>query len=255
MNSGAAVEFEGISHSYGTESVFDGLDVFLEPGRSYALLGASGTGKTTFLHLMAGLLRPAAGRVLINGGPLEGFRRGTALMTQNHNLLPWKTLADNVALGLAARDVGRAEKKERVMALLRAMGLETQWSKRPRELSGGQAQRGALAAVLAARPDLLLLDEATSKLDAITREDIQDLIRSLRRDYPCTLVAVTHSVEEAAILGDRILLMARGRIVRYFDNPLLQSDGDLRRQPLFHELCAELRGALRDEILRGGEGL
>ena len=229
--------------------------VLLEPGRSYALLGASGTGKTTFLHLAAGLLRPAAGRILINGDPLEGFRRGTALMTQNHNLLPWKSLSDNVALALAARTIDRVEIKERVSSLLRAMGLETRGGKKPRELSGGQAQRGALAAVLAVRPDLLLLDEATSKLDAITREEIQDLIRSLRRDYPCTLVAVTHSVEEAVILGDRILLMARGRIVRFSDNPLLQSDDDPRSRPLFYELCADLRSALRDEILRGGEGL
>ena len=190
----------------GRHDVLRGLDLELGSGEIVAVVGPSGCGKSTLLRLIAGLDRPSSGVIRIGGTALNGTDHRTAVAFQEPRLLPWRTLEKNVALGLP-RGTDRAQGRERVRHLLQLVGLEHAAGLRPREVSGGMAQRASLARALARGPEVLLLDEPFGALDALTRLRMQDLLLEIHAAEPTTVLVVTHDVEEALYLADRVLLL------------------------------------------------
>ena len=237
----------------GDVDALDGLDLAVADGEPVAVIGPSGCGKSTLLLLAAGLLAPTRGRVAVGGTPVAGPRLTTALIWQDFGLLPWKTVLANAALGLQVRRIGRAERHNRARASLARVGLGEFEHAYPGELSGGMRQRLALARALALDADLLLMDEPLSALDALTREDLQDLLLELWLQRRHTSVLVTHSIEEAVYLGRRVIVLTPrpGRVAAQIDNPRMGEPG-YRDTPEFYERCVEVRHLLAAEGAVGG---
>ena len=215
---GGNLVLAGLRKDYGVgDPAVDRLDLEIAKGEFVALLGPSGCGKTTTLRMIAGLVEPSAGRILLGGDDLTAkpvHRRNIGMVFQNYALFPHMSVADNVAFGLEMRGIAAAEILDRVaeaLALVRLTGFE---SRRPKALSGGQQQRVALARALVIRPDLLLLDEPLSNLDAKLREEMRGEIREIQRRLGITTVFVTHDQAEALALADRIAVMERGRLAQ-----------------------------------------
>ncbi|MCR1784726.1 ABC transporter ATP-binding protein [Nocardioides carbamazepini] len=200
MSSPIVAAARGVRRAFGDHVVLDGIDLEIRTGEFVALLGRSGCGKSTLLRILAGLDGGAEGEVL--GG------REPAVVFQDPRLFPWRRVLDNVALGLRGPDA--RERAERVLAEVGLTGRERAW---PRQLSGGQRQRVALARALVREPDLLLLDEPFSALDALTRISAQELVQSLVETHQPAVLMVTHDVEEALLLADRVLVMDTGGLV------------------------------------------
>lgn len=217
-----SVEFRDIARKFGTHTVLSDIDHHIAPGAIAAILGPSGSGKSTLLRLAAGLDRPSSGEVLIDDRPVTTYDDRCAVAFQEARLLPWRTVRRNIELGLPRR--GNPTVVDRLLSLV---GLDEFASHRPREISGGMAQRVSLARALARRPGVLLLDEPFGALDALTRLKMQSLLRDLHRAAPATVVMVTHDVSEAITLADTILVLGNegsgpSRIVRtaYVDESL-----------------------------------
>lgn len=248
----ASLVFDSVSLTYeGSDRSVRALErVALEvaEGEPVAVIGPSGCGKSTMLLLAAGLLAPDSGRVLVGGTPLGGVRRTSALILQDFGLFPWKTVFHNAGLGLEIRGHRRAELAERVGAALERVGLAEFANAYPGELSGGMRQRLALARALALDADLLLMDEPLSALDALTREDLQDVLLDLWRQRGHTSVLVTHSIEEAVYLGRRVVVLTSrpGRIAAVVDNPGMGAAG-FRESPDFFDRAVSLRRILAEE--------
>jgi len=198
------LERVGKTYPNGVRAV-DGVSLEVEPGEIVVIVGGSGCGKSTLLRAVSGLDRPTQGGVLLNGMQITEPHEEIGIVFQEPRLLPWLTVAGNVGFGLEHRP--RQERDERVAAQLARVGLTDKANVWPRELSGGQAQRVALARALVTRPEVLLLDEPFSALDAFTRVDLQDHLLDLWADGKPTLVVVTHDVEEAIVLADRVIVM------------------------------------------------
>jgi len=205
-----AVSLRGVSRSFriGTDrrAVLRDLDLDIEPGEIVAVVGASGCGKSTLLRLIGGLDAPTAGTIQVDDSDISDIDERTAVAFQEPRLLPWRTIAQNIALGLP-RALPRRARADRVRELLQLVGLEHAADQRPREVSGGMAQRASLARALARDPRVLLLDEPFGALDALTRLRVQDLLLQVHAAAPTTIVLVTHDVEEALYLADRVLLL------------------------------------------------
>jgi len=197
---------EGVGKTYrnGVRAL-DGVSFSVKPGEILAIVGGSGCGKSTLLRAIAGLDPPTRGRVLLDGEQVTAPHERIGIVFQEPRLLPWLKVGGNVGFGLEDRP--RAERRERVVQALTRVGLADKAAVWPRELSGGQAQRVALARALVPRPEVLLLDEPFSALDAFTRVDLQDHLLDLWADVRPTLILVTHDVDEAIVLADRILVM------------------------------------------------
>lgn len=223
-------------------------------GEAWAIVGPSGCGKTSLLYLLAGLRRPTAGQVLIDGRPIAGPRSATGLILQDYGLLPWARVWENAALGLRIRGEPAARARAAADGWLVRLGLADYVDRYPAELSGGQRQRVAIARALASNPDLLLMDEPFASLDAFTREELQDLLRDLRLTRDLTMVVVTHDIAEAVYLADRILVLHRPPHEggRTFANPGAGANG-WRDHPDFYHRCAAIRAAVRDESAKPGE--
>jgi NitT/TauT family transport system ATP-binding protein len=174
-----------------------------------SIVGASGCGKTTLLRLMAGLLRPTRGSVHFNGRPVTEPDRQLAVVFQDYGraLLPWRNVADNVALALEARKVPRSQRADIIDALLKKVGLGDRRDAFPLQLSGGMQQRLQIARCLAQEPEILLMDEPFGALDAMTRQNLQDEVARLSAESGTTVIFVTHDLEEAIYLGDRVISM------------------------------------------------
>ncbi|HRY72635.1 MAG TPA: ATP-binding cassette domain-containing protein, partial [Spirochaetia bacterium] len=220
------LEFEGVSIAYrvpdGRLLAVEGASASLPEGAIGALVGPSGCGKTSLVQAAAGLLKPAAGRVLVAGKELRAVRERTAVIFQDFGLLPWKTVEENAELPLLLRRIPRAERRRRVAPVLEELGLLPYRSFFPARLSGGMRQRVAVARALASDPDLLLMDEPFSSLDALTREGLQESLLSAARRRRMTVLIVTHSIEEAAFLSDRAYVMtgrAPGRVSALVEPP------------------------------------
>ena len=185
----------------------DGLSFSVEKGESVAIIGPSGCGKSSTLQMAAGLLQPTSGKVTIDGAPVTAPRQDTSLILQDFGLLPWKTVRDNAELGLKIHGVGKAERRQRAERALGLVGLQDFAQAYPSGLSGGMRQRLALARSLALDVDLLLMDEPLSALDALLREQLQDTLLALWQAQGYAQILVTHSIEEAVFLGQRILVL------------------------------------------------
>jgi len=218
-----------------------------------ALVGPSGCGKSTLLRLLAGLARPAAGAVFYRGQPLDGILASAAMVFQSFALLPWFTVTENVAMGLEARGVAGAARRDAVARAINLVGLDGFEHAYPRELSGGMKQRVGFARALAVAPEILLMDEPFGALDPLTAENLRSQVVDLWRDPATgvnTLIVVTHSVEEAVFLGDRVVVMSArpGRIRSSFpvalDRPRTPA---VRRDPTFVSLVEDLWESLKPE--------
>jgi sulfonate transport system ATP-binding protein len=199
-----AVENVGKTYPNGV-CALGGVSFAVEPGEIVAIVGGSGCGKSTLLRAISGLDTPSQGRVLLDGEAIEAPHEQIGIIFQEPRLLPWLSVADNVGFGLAQER--RGERIDRVTGALTRVGLTEKANVWPRELSGGQAQRVAIARALVPRPEVLLLDEPFSALDAFTRIDLQDHLLDLWTDLRPMLIMVTHDVDEAIVLADRILVM------------------------------------------------
>jgi sulfonate transport system ATP-binding protein len=225
----AAVEVTHVDRRFGTRTVLDDLSLTIEQSEFVVLLGPSGCGKSTLLRLLAGLDRPDAGTVTVP--------QARAIVFQNDRLLPWQRVLRNVTIGLY-----EAGADERALAVLEEVGLGNHARAWPKTLSGGEAQRVSLARALVTEPDLVLLDEPFAALDAITRLRMHDLVRNLRRKHDAAMLLVTHDVDEAIALADRVLVMSDGRIGSSYDIRLDQDERNLG--PAREDLRAAMLGDL-----------
>lgn len=197
-----SLRIEALSHAFGPRTVLENIDLALPAGRTLALVGPSGSGKSTLLHLCAGLLAVREGRIA------NGFAR-TAMLFQQPHLLPWKSALDNIALGLKAQGMRRAERMVAARAMGRAMGLdELALAQFPPQLSGGMQSRAALARALVLQPDLLLLDEPFSALDIGMKQQMHRLLLAEQARRPLAVLMITHDVMEAVALADTVLVLA-----------------------------------------------
>jgi sulfonate transport system ATP-binding protein len=203
---GVRLEIRGLSKSYGEREVLRQADLVIEPGEFVAIVGRSGCGKSTLLRLVAGLEPASDGTLKLDGQSVDGLHNDTRIMFQDARLLPWKRVADNVALGLPK------EQRARAAEVLAQVGLGERLGDWPAKLSGGQRQRVALARALVHNPRLLLLDEPLGALDALTRIEMHALIEGLWQRKGFTALLVTHDVQEAVALADRVILIEDGRI-------------------------------------------
>ena len=203
---GVRLEIRGLSKFYGERQVLRQADLVIEPGEFVAIVGRSGCGKSTLLRLVAGLESASQGELRVDGEPVKGLTTDTRIMFQDARLLPWKRVADNVALGLPK------EQRVRAAEVLGQVGLGERLGDWPAKLSGGQRQRVALARALVHNPRLLLLDEPLGALDALTRIEMHALIEGLWQRKGFTALLVTHDVQEAVALADRVILIEDGRI-------------------------------------------
>jgi NitT/TauT family transport system ATP-binding protein len=223
----------------GQPPVVQGLTLALPPGEQHCLVGRSGSGKTTVLKLAAGLLAPSAGSIRVRGRPqLDPKQAG--FVFQAPTLLEWLRVRDNVLLPVSLQRRPTAADAQAADALLARLGLAGLGERYPRQLSGGQQSRVALARALLLEPELLLLDEPFAALDALTREELQRDLREVARARGTTVLFVTHDVAEAVFLGDRVSVLAQGQLVRTIARP----DGAERDTPAFGAACAEVRAAL-----------
>jgi ABC-type nitrate/sulfonate/bicarbonate transport system ATPase subunit len=252
------INIRSIDFSYSAVSpVFKDFSLEIPRGETWAILGPSGCGKTTLLYLLAGLRFPTHGNIEIDGERLTRPRPRSGLILQDYGLLPWSTVRENVELGLQVRTFYGEDGKHapvnfqpenKVPYWLERLGIDDVAEKYPSQISGGQRQRTAIARTLALEPDLLLMDEPFSSLDAITREDLQNLTLSLCAEKQLTLVVVTHAIEEAAVLGKKILLLdtAPNHMARVFENPNSTAPG-YRESKEYQDLCNLLRRELQHE--------
>ncbi len=246
----ARLELRDVSLRYGRsgEPALRDLSLSVEPGELVALLGPSGCGKTTALRIVAGLLAPTSGEVLVDGRSLLGVppeKRGAAMVFQKPLLFPHMSVEANVGFGLRMRGMPQGETSARARKALSRVHMGGYGDRRPNELSGGQQQRVSLARALVTEPELLLLDEPLSALDANLRNTLRDLVREVQEEGGYTTVFVTHDQEEAVVLADRIALVTDG-VLRMYDRPKAFYDRPRTRE------VAEFFGATNFIEGRGG---
>lgn len=241
--------------------IFENFSWKVNQGEVWAIIGPSGCGKSTLLYLIAGLRRPTGGQLRVDNQPISRPRPQTGLILQDYGLLPWATVWDNAALGLDIRrfygpdgkhtpkDESVSDKQTRVDYWLKRLGLDSIAHKYPGQISGGQRQRTAIARTLALNPDLLLMDEPFGALDALTREDLQRLTLELRAERNLTTLIVTHNIDEAVFMGQKILVLAHPPAHQpvVVDNPQAGAFG-YRQQPEFFERCNQLRQMLEEPV-------
>ena len=213
------LEIRNLSHSYPPRTVLEDIAFTVPAGRTVALVGPSGCGKSTLLRLILGLDEEYDGRILINGKPIAGTGLERGIVFQDHRLFPWLNVEQNVAVGLKNSPLSSAEKRDTVREHIELVGLQDFIDAYPHQISGGMAQRVAIARGLVNRPSVLLLDEPLGALDALTRARLQGELQNIWAKEKITMILVTHDVDEAVFLGDRVVVMQPnpGRIRRILD--------------------------------------
>ena len=226
----------------------DGVRFTVQRGEFVSLLGPSGCGKTTLLRIIAGLIAADQGEVLVDGAPVTGPRKDRCMVFQHFGLLPWRTVLGNVEFPLELDGVPKADRRVSAEACLQLVGLRGREQHYPHELSGGMQQRVGIARALMRKPVLLLMDEPFGSLDAQTREQLQEEFLRIWAVTRNTVLFVTHSIDEALVLSNRILVFTPGpgRIRAELDVQLDRTAGDVRASPEFGKLRAEIRDLLRE---------
>ena len=211
---GMHLQLEGLTKSFGDSPVLAEIDLEIEPGEFVAIVGRSGCGKSTLLRLITGLVAPTEGNVVLDGHKSHTLNPDVRVMFQDARLLPWQKVLANVELGLLSHTKAAHpnERHRQAQQVLASVGLNNRAADWPGELSGGQRQRVALARALVSRPRLLLLDEPLGALDALTRIEMQQLLEQLWQEQEFTALLITHDVEEAVVLADRVILIEDGQI-------------------------------------------
>lgn len=238
---------ENLGKLYDGQAVLENVSFSLGQEETLAVVGPSGCGKTTLLYLLSGLAAPDTGRALLEGRPIDAPSSDISIILQDYGLLPWRTVIDNVALGLKVQGVGRKERMAQARAQLTEVGIIGRDNDYPANLSGGEQQRVAIARAFVTRPRLMLLDEPFSSLDALTRERLQRALLDAWKVRKVPFVLVTHSLEEAVVLGKRIMVMS-GRPaspVAVFDNPGF-GDASIRDTEACFSLLKKLRHTVED---------
>ena len=238
-----------LSKRFGEKLILDHLSFSMKSGDFMALVGSSGSGKSTILRLIAGLDQPSSGSVTVDGTPVSGPGPDRGMVFQKYSLYPWLNAADNVAFGMRLQRMKAAEIKERTAYFLEVVGLSDAATKLPRELSGGMQQRVAIARALATNPSILLLDEPFGALDLQIRESMQDFLLKLWQRTGLTVLLITHDVEEALVLAQRVHVLAPnpGRIIQSLDVDLDKTDLDqLRLSSDFLALRRSLSATMRE---------
>jgi sulfonate transport system ATP-binding protein len=246
------IHIKNLNVTYGTGEeryqALQNINLELAIGETCAIIGPSGCGKSSFLKVLAGIITNFDGTVEINGEPVMPQQQKIGFIPQNYGLLPWKNVYENICLGVKIKHKNNAEDKGTLALLMQQLGLGGLESRYPGELSGGQQQRVALARAFLLKPDLLLMDEPFSALDAMTREEIQDIFLHVWRKYSVSTILVTHYVEEAVYLGQKIVIMSAfpGRVSQVIDNPLFGVE-DIRNHQDFFRLCLTIRKMIKED--------
>lgn len=249
------LEIKNLYKTYGeaqTKALSD-FSLSLAEGEFVSLIGPSGCGKTTALRIVTGLLEPSAGEVFLEGNLSLKPSREKAIVFQHFNLFPWRTATDNVAYGLELHGISKKARTATAREYLGLVGLADRADHYPSQLSGGQCQRVGLARALAIEPKLLLMDEPFGALDALTRENLQGMLQTICRERHLTVLFVTHSVDEAIYLSDRIVVMGvPGRVISEFDVdlPHPRQDYDWRDTPRYVDIRGHIWGLLNEELKR-----
>ncbi len=246
MTSDKFISIEGIAKRYEgarNTTIFENLWLGMARGEFVCVIGHSGCGKTTVLNILAGLDAPSEGAVIVDGQAIEGPSLDRAVIFQSHALLPWRTVLGNVAYAVASkwRNWDRAKVKAHALKYIELVGLAGSEHKHPSELSGGMKQRVGIARALSITPKIMLMDEPFSALDALTRGTLQDEVRRICVETGQTVFMITHDVDEAIYLADKIVLMTNGPgavLAEIVENPLPKARlrGDLHRHPLYYAL-------------------
>jgi nitrate/nitrite transport system ATP-binding protein len=232
---------EAVDMSFGASEILTGIDLTIRKGEFVTLIGHSGCGKSTLLNLVAGLIKPTRGAILLAGKHVDGPGPDRGVVFQNHSLLPWLTCYENVHL--AVERVFKADLRKKAQAALELVGLSHAEQKYPHQISGGMKQRVGIARALAIEPKVLLLDEPFGALDALTRATLQDELMRIVGQTGATVLMVTHDVDEAVLLSDRVVMMSNGpsaRIGEILEVPLPRPRERLRlaHDPRFMDLRA-----------------
>jgi len=257
MSGGAQISIEGVSHTYrpprGREVLaLDDVSLAIAEREFVALLGPSGCGKSTLLYLLGGFLPTERGAIRVDGAPVSGPGPDRGIVFQHFALFPWKTVRGNVLYGLEKQGLERGERERRAQGYIDLVGLAGFEESYPAQLSGGMKQRAALARTLAIDPKILLMDEPFGALDAQTRSLMQSELLAIWRRSPKTVLFVTHDVQEAVLLAQRVLVMSArpGRIKAVVETRIDRDDPHIFKSKAFVDKVDEVWGLVRDEALK-----
>jgi NitT/TauT family transport system ATP-binding protein len=248
---GPVLQVRGVGHAYGDNQVLKGLDFQVERGELMCIVGPSGVGKTTLLECLTGLRRPSEGEVLFDGRTIDAPPRGLAIVFQDYSrsLMPWLSVLENVVLPLRSAGLDKAEREKIALEALTEVGLADAVGSYPWQLSGGMQQRVAIARALAYRPAAVIMDEPFASVDAQTRADLEDLLLRVRDHLGITILLVTHDIDEAVYLSDRVLALggkpAGIRDLLTVDLPRQREQVATKALPRFAELRSQVHGLIR----------
>jgi len=249
MTTGLNVEQLKVSYKPGNKKIIalEKISFSLKPGETYTVVGPSGCGKSTLIQALANLTQYNSTPTILNGKISWGDTTNIGVVFQEHTLFPWKTVLENAALGLRVRKFKENEIEQKLSPIFADLGLKGLENRYPSQISGGQRQRVAMARALALSPGALLMDEPFSSLDALTREKLQDLYLKIWKKRPVTTLIVTHNIEEAVYLGEKIIILEGppGKIKGWVENPVFGQEG-LRENPKFYKLCINIRAILEE---------
>jgi NitT/TauT family transport system ATP-binding protein len=237
-------------------TALSGFNIDVTQGQFVSIVGPSGCGKSTFLNVLLGLIPPNTGVMSVNGQTVTGPGTDRAMVFQEFGLLPWRTVAHNVELGLELQGVAKGPRRETSQGFIEMVGLTGFENHYPHELSGGMKQRVGLARALASDPDVLLMDEPFAALDAQTRDIMQAELLRIWHEAKKTVLFVTHQIEEAVYLSDQVIVMTKrpGRLKKLFEIDLPRPrDYEMRVSARFNELKLDIWNELKDELSAGGD--
>ena len=248
------IEARGLGHAYPPRQIFENLDFTVRAGEFVCIVGPSGVGKTTLLNILTGLMQPSDGGVIFEGSTVKSPPEGLAVVFQDYSrsLMPWLSVLDNVALPLRSAGVKKVERRRRATQALTEVGLKDFTPAYPWQLSGGMQQRVAIARALASNPRAIVMDEPFASVDAQTRSDLEDLMLNVRDHLNITVVLVTHDIDEAVYLADRVLVLsgkpATVTALVEVDLPKPRHQLETKAEPKFAELRSEVYKLIKKPV-------